>query len=134
MKFYTQCIETLSVLENLRLRPPWDIWISTEAKQDLNQVQRQHSVFRVFLRYLKQNWYFTNIAWHTFQYHPLVFSMPIHRDFSCHFGRRKLYFFSTKMAKNSWTVRKVGHEYGLDPKPIREVTKSDDACFLNTNK
>ena len=39
-----------------------------------------------------------------------------------------------KWQKNSWTVRKVGHEYGLDPKLIREVTKSDDACFLNANK
>ena len=55
------------------------------------------------------------------------FSVAILDDESCTSSTQK-------WQKNSWTVRKVGHEYGLDPKPIREVTKSDDASFLHANK
>ena len=69
--FCRQIKETLNVLVNLRLRPQ-DVRISTEAKQDINHVQRQH--YSVFVFYSVQNKILlTYIAWHTFKYHPCVF-------------------------------------------------------------
>ena len=120
------------MLVNLRLRPLY-VKISTEAKQDINHVQRQH--YSVFVFYSVQNKILlTYIAWHTFKYHPCVFHAKTWSFLSPFWTMKAVLLLHRNGKKISWTVRKVGHEYGLDPKPIREVTKSDDASFLNANK